>query len=99
LYFAYGFNAAHAVLPAGTNVEVKLFDKRFIVTINNHPSRNNDVILEFSKETAKVLNIGNEEKIPCDITIVPPKENYSYYKYLKYILPYLTLFTFLFNVL
>jgi len=99
LYFTYGLNAAHAILPPGTNVEIRLNDKKLIVTINNHPSKNNDVILEFSKETAKALNIEDGGKVPCTITIVPKLENNSYYQYLKYILPYITLFTFLFRLL
>lgn len=99
MYFTYGFNAAHAVLSPGTKVEVKVKDKKFIITINNQPSKNNEVILEFSKETARALNIENGAKVPCDIFIVPQMENNPYYKYLKYILPYLTLFTFLFRLL
>jgi len=100
LYLTYGLNAAHAILPAGTQVEVRLNnDKKLIVTINNHPSTNKDVILEFSRETAKTLNIGNGEKVNCTITSVPLKENNSYYQYLKYILPYLALITFLCRLL
>ncbi|NP_001155648.1 uncharacterized protein LOC100165005 precursor [Acyrthosiphon pisum] len=99
LYFLYGLNAGHAVLPPGTKVEVKLNDKNLIVTINNQPSKKNDVILELSRETAKTLNIPNGGKVPCTIVVVPPIENNAYYKYLKYILPYITLFTFLFRLL
>jgi len=99
MYFTYGFNAGHAVLPPGTKVEVKVNDKKFIITINNQPSKNNDVILEFTKETARALNIENGGKVPCDIIIVPQMENNPYYRYLKYILPYLSLFTFLFRLL
>ncbi|XP_022170099.1 uncharacterized protein LOC111033602 isoform X2 [Myzus persicae] len=97
MFFSYSFNAAHAVLEPGTRVEVKLDDKKFIVTINNRPSQNNEVILEFSKETARALNIDNGGKIPCTISIVPELENNPYYKYLEYTLPYLALFTFLFR--
>jgi len=99
MYFKYGFNAAHAILEPGTKVEVQLNDKKFIVTINNHPLQNNEVMLEFSKETAQVLNVERGRKVPCAITIVPELESNSYYRYLKYILPYLTLFTFLFRLL
>jgi len=99
MYFTYGFNAAHAVLPPGTKVEVKLNDKKFILTINNRPSINNEVILEFSKETARALNIENGGKVSCDIIIVPQLENNPYYRYLKYVLPYISLFTFLFRLL
>ncbi|XP_060878117.1 uncharacterized protein LOC132950613 [Metopolophium dirhodum] len=99
LYLLYGLNAGHAVLPTGTKVEVKLNNKKLVVTINNQPSKNNDVILEFSKETAKTLNVANGEKVPCELVIVPQLENNPYYKYLKYVLPYITLFTFLFRLL
>lgn len=99
LYLVYGLNAGHAVLPPGTKVEVKLNDKKLVVTINNQPSKNNDVILEFSKETAKALNVTNGGKVPCTIVVVPQLENNPYYKYLKYVIPYITLFTFLFRLL
>jgi len=100
LYLKYGLNAGHAVLPAGTRVEVQMGDKNLIITINNQPPKNKDgVILELSKETAKVFNIPNGGKIPCSLFIVSELEDNQYYKYLKYILPYLTLFTFLFRLL
>jgi len=99
LYLAYGLNAGHAILPPGTKVEVILNDKNLVVTINNQPSKNNDVILEFTKEAAKALDIEIGGKVPCTITIVPQLENNQYYKYLKYVVPYLALFTFLFRLL
>jgi len=99
LYLAYGLNAGHAILEPGTKVEVRLNDKKLVVTINNQPSRNNDVILEFSKETAKALNVANGEKVPCSLVIVPKLEDNIYYKYLKYVIPYTVLFTFLFRLL
>ncbi|XP_060878113.1 uncharacterized protein LOC132950609 [Metopolophium dirhodum] len=98
MYNIHGLNAAHALLEPGTKVEVRLNDKKLIVTINDYPSTEKGVILEFSRETAKVLNIENGRKIPCTI-IVPRLENTSYYKYLEYVLPYLSLFTLLFKMI
>jgi len=97
MYNIHGLNAAHAILEPGTQVEVRLNDKKLIVTINDYPSTENGVILEFSRETAKVLNIEDGGKIPCTI-IVPRLENTSYYKYLNYVLPYMSLFTLLFKL-
>jgi len=94
MYETHGLNAAHAELEPGTKVEVRLKDKKLMVTINDNPPTENGVVLEFSRQTAKVLNIENGGKIPCTI-IVPRLENTSYYKYLNYVLPYMSFFTIL----
>jgi len=98
MYKIHGLNAAHALLEPGTKVEVRLKDKKLMVTINDNPSTKNGVILEFSRETANVLNIENGAKTRCTI-IVPRLENTSYYKYLNYVLPYMSLFSFLFKMI
>ncbi|CAH1716789.1 uncharacterized protein LOC114130571 [Aphis gossypii] len=90
MYNKYGLNAGHRMLPPGTVVEVVLNDKKLMVTINDQPSNENGVILEFSKETAKVLDIKNGESLPCNM-VVPRLENNQYIKYLKHILPYLSI--------
>lgn len=98
MYNTHGLNAAHALLEPGTKVEVRLNDKKLIVTINDNPSTKEEVILEFSRETAKVLNIENGRKVPCTI-IVPRLENSTYYKYLSYVIPYLSIFTLLYKMI
>lgn len=91
MYNKYGLNAGHPILPPGTVVEVVLNDKKLMITINDQPSKENGVILEFSKETAKVLDIKNGESLPCNV-VVPRLKNNIYIKYLKYFLPYFSLF-------
>ncbi|NP_001155763.1 uncharacterized protein LOC100167729 precursor [Acyrthosiphon pisum] len=98
MYKIHGLNAAHAQLKPGTQVEVILRDKKLMVTINDYPSTENGVILELSRETAKVFNIEDGGKIPCTI-VVPRLENSSYYKYLNYVLPYMSLFSLLFKMM
>ncbi|CAI6377843.1 unnamed protein product [Macrosiphum euphorbiae] len=98
MYKIHGLNAAHALLEPGTKVEVRLIDKKLMVTINDNPSTKNGVILEFSRETANVLNIENGAKTRCTI-IVPRLENTSYFKYLNYVLPYMSLFSLLFKMI
>lgn len=92
MYAIHGLNAAHAQLEPGTKVEVILNDKKLMVTINDYPSTKSGVILEFSRETAKVLNIVDGQKIRCEI-IAPRLENSSFYKYLNYVLPYVNFFS------
>ncbi|XP_026813719.1 uncharacterized protein LOC113554186 [Rhopalosiphum maidis] len=96
MYGKFGLNAAHAALPSGTIVEVKLNDKKLMVTINDSPLKSNEEILQFSNEAAKVLNIKSGESMACNI-IVPRMENNQYLKYLNYVLPYVSLFSLLFS--
>lgn len=98
MYNGHDLNAAHPHLEPGTIVEVILNDKKLMVTINDYTSTENGVILEFSRETAKVLNVENGQKIPCTV-IVPRLENSSFYKYLNMVLPYINFFSMVYKFL
>ncbi|XP_025197852.1 uncharacterized protein LOC112596405 [Melanaphis sacchari] len=96
MYRRYGLNAAHTLLPPGTVVEVDLDNKKLMVTINDDPHKDEEVLLKFSKEVAKVLNIQNGKIMPCNLS-VPRFQNSQYIKYIKYVLPYISLFLIVFN--
>jgi len=75
-YERFGINAAHAILPIFTKVQLKYNNKTIDVTINGFPTESNKTILELSREAALMLDIADEGFYPCSIGVYEPEPDY-----------------------
>ncbi|KAE9535045.1 hypothetical protein AGLY_008337 [Aphis glycines] len=76
-YERFGINAAHAILPVFTKVQLKYNNKTLDVIINGFPKTSNNSILELSREAALMLDIEKEGLYPCSIGVYEPEPDYT----------------------
>jgi len=73
-------NAAHAVLPFDTKVQITLPGDDILyvpVRVNEYVQPNNSILLELSEAAAKKLGMEKEGTIPCIIKLYEPEYSYS----------------------
>lgn len=75
-YERFGINAAHAILPIFTKVQLKYNNKTIDVTINGFPTESNKTILQLSREAALMLDIADDGYYPCSIGVYEPEPDY-----------------------
>jgi len=90
-------NAAHNSLPPYTLIKVSRERRTIVVTVNDRIPRTNGSLLDLSNEAALMLQIKNDESVPCKIEKVI--HHSTILKMILYVLPVLSFIVILINLI
>lgn len=90
-------NAAHNSLPPYTLIKVSHDKRTIVITVNDRIPRTNGTLLDLSNKAALMLQIKNDEYVPCEIEKVI--HHSTILKMILYVIPILSCIVILVRVL